>query len=131
MTAFEKGKHAALMLALAACFGGCEKKVDITPALPPPVVEEVPTTDQALAAVARFYNHSKRVCYDADWGYFLDYGKPLTGKEEDDGMMHGNYLIQNVKFHKSSNGTFFIDNIPDDKMISVSPDLNALPCKAP
>lgn len=127
-----RAKIIIVWLAIAMCVSGCWKKeVVAPPPVPTTIPEPIPTENEALTAVARYFPHSKRVCYDPAWGYFLDYGHSLMAKEEDDGMMHGNYLVRDVKFHKSSNGTFFIDNIPDEGLIPVSPDLNNLTCKTP
>jgi hypothetical protein len=102
--------------------------------VPPPaevttVKEPVPLVDEALAAVARSHPHSKKVCYDPDWGYFLDYGKLPDPNTPDDGFLHGTLLIQDIVFHRSANGTFWMNRIDDNKYISLFPDLSGLTCK--
>ena len=119
--------HILEVIASVVLLAACSKAPPATPPTQPEVVQgPVPTTDEALAAIARYAPHSHKVCYDSEWGYFLDYG-PTPAKVDDD--LHGIWLIQNVVFHKSVNNTFFIDNIDQNSWIAVQPDLNNLPCK--
>jgi len=109
---------------------GCSKKEE-APAAPPVVAQAPdpePTVDEGIVALLRSHPHSKKVCYDSEWGYYIFYSV-LPDGAADDGMLHGTFLVQNIKFRQSANKTWFNDAIAENKYITVYPDVINLPCK--
>ena len=94
--------------------------------------EEIPeskepkfTVEMALDAVVRTISADK-VCYDEEHNaYYMHWTEVNTKKVKRDGW----YMMENVPFFHSSNGTWFIkdvDSIPD---VKVGVDVTDLPCK--
>ena len=120
-------------LILAAGLAACGKKVDTptaTEAGSGTTASVAPTVDEALVAVLRGHPNSKKICYDTNFdGYFMHYGPPLPAGVENDGKMHGWYLVQKIAFYQSANKAWFIGTQPDQAYVTVYPDVTGLPCK--
>lgn len=121
------------ILFLCACFSSCGKKEEAPTPVPAAASAPAPVTatvDEGITAVLRAHPNSRKVCYETNYdGYMLDYGPPLPPGSEDDGKLHGMYLLQHVQLFKSSNGTWFTGLQEDKEYVTVYPDLTGLPCK--
>ncbi len=119
------------ILALCVAFSSCGKKEEApaTPVAPAPAPVSA-TVDEGITAVLRAHPNSNKVCYETNYdGYLLDYGPPLPPGSEDDGKLHGWYLLQHVQLYKSANNTWFTGLQPDKEYVTVYPDATGLPCK--
>jgi hypothetical protein len=121
-----------IILLLACSLIACGKKSE-----PPQTTSSTqtqadwPDLSHAFDAVARNYPHAQKICYDEAWGFFLDYGPEQTSGEKDDGVWHGMFLItwNDMHFHKVSNGTYWMDEIPENRTFTSHADLTGLECK--
>ncbi len=121
---------------IATLLVGCSKRDAEEKKTEPPqqaqavVVAEAPTTQESIIAVLRGHPNSIQVCHEPNFtGYLLDYGPLLPPGKEDDNLMHGWFLIQDVKFYKSANNTWFIGDQKNEAYIRVYPDTTGLTCK--
>lgn len=121
------------MLTLAVGLTACGKKAETPPAVEvaaPVPVAVAPTVDEALVAVLRGHPNSRKICYDTNFdGYFMYYGPHLPAGVEDDGKMHGWYLVQKIAFYQAANKSWFIGLQPNQSYVTVYPDVTGLPCK--
>lgn len=123
-----------LALSLSVCLVACSKKVETPPVDVPASTVATPsvaaTVDEGIAAVLRAHPNSRMVCYETKFdGYFLNYGPRLPVGTDDDGQLHGWYLLQHVQLWRSSNDTWFTGEQPDKEYVTVFPEVTGLPCK--
>lgn len=119
-----------LAISMAAILGlsACGKRSE--PA-PDTVVDAIagPTTEEGLSAMLRSHPHALNICYDSVIdGYFLHYKEAVAGAEPDDDF-HGWYLLQNMRFYKLSNRSWFTTEQPESRYIRVYPDTSGLQCR--
>lgn len=131
--AYKKILLSVILLSALAGLTACGKKEEtpqISTAAAPEPKTVAPTVDEAIVAVLRGHPNSKKICYDTKFdGYFAYYGPPLAAGAEDDGKMHGWYLVQNIAFYQAANNSWFIGLQPDKSYVTVYPDVTGLPCK--
>lgn len=119
---------------LAACLlvpvlMACTEKQDVPPPAVVAVVATLPTIEEGVIAVVRGHPHSTKVCHEPAFaGYFIHYKEKVDGAPEDD-HFHGWYIVQNMKFYKSSNNTWFIGDNEAKDYVVVYPDITGLTCK--
>lgn len=94
---------------------------------PPP--REQPTYEQALSAMSRSLDRVNSVCLDGirNSAFFVHFSE--TDYPDHTNLFRGWYLVENVEFYKTSNNTWFITEIPDNKFTKVFPDVTGLQCK--
>lgn len=118
-----------LTVGLTACGKKAETPTAEAAVVPAPVTVS-PTVDEAIVAVLRGHPNSRKICYDTNFdGYFMYYGPHLPAGAEDDGKMHGWYLVQKIAFYQSANKAWFIGIQPNQNYVTVYPDITGLPCK--
>lgn len=120
-----------LVLSLSACLVACGKQVT-TPVVPvsAPKVRDpgpfLPSTDESLDALVRAFPHSSSVCFDPPWGFYVQYTPFVIGKTDE--LYHGIFLLKDIEFGRSDNGTYFIMTVPALSE-NTWPDLKGLQCK--
>jgi len=87
---------------------------------------EKPTTQQMLDAMVRPYARMSKVCVDGarERAFFL-----LFNDTSEPDKLIGWYFVEGINFYKTSNNTWFIGDIADDKFVKVYPDITGLQCK--
>ena len=124
------------------CVVACSKKAEKTP--DPATLNTTANTantantatnaplEAQVAAMLRGHPHARRICIDEarENAFFLDYGPPLGPKQEPDGFAHGWLFIEKVKFHETSNNTWFITVQDESSYITVFPDVSGLDCRS-
>ena len=118
-------KYVAVAVVLTLLLVGCGKKEE--PAAEVAVTPPSYTLDDTMAAMLRGHPRSKQICYDDGMsGWYLQYAIDEAVEFPFNG---GWIFIQDVKFYRSSNKTWFISDQKITDYVRVYPDVAGLPCK--
>lgn len=113
----------ALLVTLTCMLFGCGENQPAK--APAPEINDIPTVEQATAALMREYSFDK-VCHDSKQGFFVYF--PIVDKTMEEYPWQGWYVSDKFKFYPLSNGTFVTVAIKDADFVKVHPDITGLEC---